>query len=231
MKKITILLTILTLIGLLAACGSSDDQASVTNEGINASQKESAPASDTTQAGTPPEEFEVPLQTALIVGSFELESTDDEITSEQAAELLPLWIVLKNLLDSDTAAGEEINALTNQIADTMTEDQMNQINNLELTPQSIGTLIQELGLNEGFQRPESADGEGERPEGMGPGTGTGMGMGMGPGGGQGETGLSPEQLESFRATREASGETFGSRMGMMGNTALIDALIELLQNK
>lgn len=220
MKKLTLIFNILAVLGLLAACGSNAD--AVANNTASDSQETVA---DIEQM--PPEgfEFEVPLQTALVIGSFELEGTENEITAEQAAKLLPLWMVLKNLLESDTAAAEEIEALTNQISDTMSAAQLAYIDNLELDPQSQRALMDELGLAEGFEPPETADGEvpqrgANRPEGMGPG--------MGQGGGQGAEGLTPEQLEELQATREAGGGRFG---GQMGNTVLIDALIELLQNK
>ena len=223
MKKLMILLSMLTILGLLAACGGNADAASNTN------QQESAPASDTTQDGTLAGGFEVPLQTTLIVGSFELEGTENEITAEQAAELLPLWMVLKNLLESDTAAVEEVNALTNQINNAMTDAQIDQISSMEQTGQSMRMLMEELGLNQSFQRPETTEGEegsqrgANRPE--------GMPSGVGPGGGQGTEGLTPEQIESMQATREAGGGGAGRGMGVMVNTDLINALIELLQSK
>ncbi|MBN2044917.1 MAG: hypothetical protein JW757_07865, partial [Anaerolineales bacterium] len=170
MKKITILLSLLLLISLLAACGSNADAASDADPTGSDSQQES----DAAPEGTPPEgfEFEVPLQTALIVGTFELEGTGNEVTAEQAAELLPLWMVLKNLLESETAAAEEITALTNQISETMTESQMEVINNLDLGPQSLRNLMTELGLAE---EPDGTEGDGNRganrPEGMPEGMG------------------------------------------------------------
>jgi PBP1b-binding outer membrane lipoprotein LpoB len=215
MKKFTILFTILTIIGLLAACGSS------------ANQQEPSTVPDANQDGTPPGgfEFEVPLQTALIVGTFKLEGTENAITPEQAANLLPLWMVLKNLLESDTTSSAEIEALTNQISDTMTEAQMYQINTMELTGETMSMLMEELGLNEDFQRRETAEGaqEGGNRNGGLPG---GTGPGGGPPGGAGTTGLSAEELEALQATRDArKGGSF------MFNTALIEALIELLQSK
>lgn len=225
MKKITVLLTILALIALLAACGGSAEGPAANDTQAENVQLESEPGEDRVDDPMGPQNFELPLQTTLIVGTFSLEGTTEEVTAEQAAELLPLWQVLKTLLESDTAAAAEVEALTNQIADTMTVDQMAAIEAMSLTVQELQALNQELGLNEGFVRPEAAE-AGEpgtgRPEGMGPG--------MGPGGGQGETGLTPEQIESMQATREAGGGGFGGRGGMM-NTELIEALIELLQGK
>jgi hypothetical protein len=138
-------------------------------------------------------------------------------------------MVLKGLLESDTAAVEEVNALTNQISGAMTDDQMIFINDLGLDAQSMRTLMEEMGLTDSLQRPEGADGEDGAGTGRPEGAPEGMGTGRGSGGG--ETGLTEEQMEAMQATREAGGGSMGNRLGMMSNTALIDALIELLQNK
>jgi hypothetical protein len=222
MKKLTILLSMLVIMVLLAACGGTTEIVEAETNTQNNPQTETG-AED---GAFDPENFafEMPLQTSLIMGSFELEGTENEITSEQATELIPLWQVLKNLLDSDTAAAAEIDAVVNQISDTMTDDQIAYINNMVFDPQSMRTLMEELGLNQGFQRPEGAEGE----EGSGPQRPEGMPEGMGPGSGPGGDGLTPEQIEAMQATREAGG---GMGRGMGMNTELIDALIELLQSK
>jgi hypothetical protein len=230
MKKFSFLFTMLAAIVLLAACGSDPDQSSVTNNTESVNQPDSVAQEALSQDGGSTEElnFEVPLQTALIVGSFELEGTEYEITPEQAAELLPLWIVLKNLLESETVAMEEVNALINQISEKMTDGQMAYINDLNLDAQSMRTLMEELGLNEASMRPESTDGEESQ---RGANRQEGMPEGMGPGGGQGGTGLTQEQMEAMQATREAGGGRLSGGMGMTMNTELIEALIELLQIK
>lgn len=231
MKNLKILIALLSMVAFITACSS---------QGTGTDQDELNETSQTnlSSTGEPnPNElpegefnFEIPLQTVLIIGTFELEATENEVTPEQAGELLPLWIVLKNLLESETAAVAEIDALTNQINEAMTDAQIAFINSLDMSPQSTRDLMAELGLAEDFPRPENADGEttGEfqRPE------GAGMGPGMGPGGGGGAgLDVSPEEMESFQATREAGGGRMGNRQGFMGNTILIEALIELLENK
>lgn len=229
MKKSLMILTMLVFIGLLAACAGTTEIVEAETDTQNNTQN--------TQVETGAEDgvfdpenftFQIPLQTSLIVGSFELEGAENEITSEQATELLPLWQVLKNLLESDTAAAAEMDAVVNQIADTMTAAQMEAITNMELTQESTRTLMDELGLAENFQRPEGAEGE----VGSGPQRPEGMPEGMGAGGGPGGDGLTPEQMEAMQATREAGGGGMGrGGTGMGMNTGLIDALIELLQSK
>jgi hypothetical protein len=218
MKKIVWVFGLLIFSGILAGCGGNPEQTVETNS-VEVMQQDGA------VSGNP--DFELPLQTRLILGSFELEGTENEITSQQAAQLVPLWQVLKNLQESETAAWEEINALANQISETMTEAQMTQINNMAFGPESMRTLLSELGLSDALQPPEGSEGEGnrgtQRPE--------GMPAGMEPGSGAGSEGLSPEQIESMQATREAGGGGIGRGMGGSNNTELIVALIELLQSK
>jgi len=239
MKKTMQVMILIVLVLMLAACGSSSAQLAENNlqsvdENIGSVSEQVSEPQGTWEPGSM--QFEVPLQTLLILGTFKLEDTDQAIQAEQAKELLPLWQVLKNLLESETVAREEIDALVNQIAETMTAEQMQAIEAMQLTMQELGTLNSELGLDMGF--PQAADlDQGEetsgfqRPEGMPEGM---PGGGMGPGGGQGlGQGLSPEELESLRATREAEGGGggFGQRGGGMVNVQLIEALIELLQGK
>jgi len=222
MKKKIFLLTIFALIFLLSACGSGGN--SEVSQETNENQLESGPG-----AGQP--NFEMPLNTALIIGIFQLEGTDNAVTSEQAADLLPLWQVMKSLLESDTAAAAEIDALTNQIANMMTDSQMSAIEAMELSPQDLMPLMEEFGLNIGIERPEGVEvGEGgfQPPEGFDPGFGPGGGTGGRPGG---NTEFSPEELEAFRGTREAGGgQGFGGGINR-SNSVLIEALIALLQSK
>jgi len=228
MKKITI--TFMTIFVLtLTACsgGTSTTQQAATNQ-------------TTTTSPT-----EMPLASKLVIGSFKLEGTGNAITAEQAAELIPLWQVYQQLSTSDTAAQEEITALAEQIQEAMTTDQMNAIDAMNLTPQDIFTVMQEQGIQFGGNRQQS-QGSGSqqsgsnfgppggggneffvRPEGGGQGGGPGGGGSGGFGGGQN---LSPEQIATTQALREANG---GGGNFRSNNTPapLIEALVKLLQEK
>jgi hypothetical protein len=227
MKKLQMLAGLLLIAALLVGCGSTSQ-----NEDLNADPGNLITGGNLSGDGdTTPDtmnEFstrELPLMNQLMIGTFQMEDTAYAIDAEQAAELLPLWQVLKGLLESDTAATAEIDAVVNQIAETMTDEQMQSIAEMELTMETTLDLMQELGLDL-MQRPEGAEGgEGgfQRPEGMPEGMGPGAGAGPG-----GMEGLSPEQLEAMQATREAGGDPMKIRMR---NTILIDPLIELLQSK
>jgi hypothetical protein len=243
MKKTMLILMAIALAALLAACGQSDTQTNTQAGDVAVAVEDTSSTDASVPQGTLEPgnfQFEMPLQTLLILGTFKLEDTDLAIQTDQAKELLPLWQVLKGLLESDTAAREEIDALVNQIAETMTDEQMQAVDAMGLTMQDLFALNQELGLDQGFPQAagdqQSGDGTGsfQPPEGGPEGMPQGMGPGGGMGGGQGfAQGLSPEELESLRATREAEGSGAGMRMrgGGMLNVSLIEAVIELLQSK
>ena len=119
MKKLfTPTLIVLTI--LLTACGASATD---------------TPANTTTN--------DLPTATQLALGSLKLEDTEYAITAKQATELLPMWQVYKELINSDTAAQAEIDALTEQIQETMTSEQMQAISDMQLTQQDMLTAMQE----------------------------------------------------------------------------------------
>ena len=110
MKKLTLLMILLIAAVVLTACAA----------------KEATPvANDSPLANGTPIPGQNPLseQESLIVGSFNLEGTQNAITPEQAQDLLPLWLTMKALSASDTAAVQEIEALVKQIQETMTTEQ------------------------------------------------------------------------------------------------------------
>jgi hypothetical protein len=228
MKKLTLtLLTILTL--TLTACGSAangTDPASVPQNG--------APAG------------ELPVATQLILGTLTLEETENAVTPEQAAQLLPLWQTLQVLSESDTAADQETEALVTQIQETMTAGQMQAITDMNLTREDMMSIMQEQGLAMGGAPAggQSNNPQGGNPNGGGfgsdefpsgappqggfPGGGPGGG-GPGGGGGQG-SGLTPDQIATAQARRAENG---GDGFGDLSTTPapLIQAMIQWLQEK
>jgi hypothetical protein len=191
--------------------------------------------------GTRLAEGETPLATLLILGTFTLENTEFAIDSEQAAKLLPLWKALRSLNESETVASEELQAVINQIQDTMTAEQIAAIETMDLTMQDLGAIAEELGLELdnfggrlGELSPEmQATREAVRESGQFPGGGQGAGPGGGipgggPGGGQGFGGgeLSPEARQTAIAER---GGLRGAQLGV--NPFILEALIEFLETK
>jgi hypothetical protein len=219
MKKITLTIFVF-LILTLSACGIS-----------NAANPVSGPQSDPT-AGALPE------ATQLIIGTLKLEDTNQSVTAEQAAELLPLWQTMLVLSESDTAAQQETEALITQIQETMTAEQRQAITDMNLTREDMMSIMQEQGLAMGGgpaggqnTNPQGGDPngggfgpsgfpDGAPPQGGFPGGGPGGG-GPGGGGGQGSD-LTPDQIATAQASRQQTG-------GSLVPPMLINALIEYLQ--
>jgi len=219
MKKIT--LTIFTILVLtLTACGGASN---------NHQAGPAGPASSS--------ENTLPLSTQLLIGTFKLEDTDLAVTAEQANELIPLWQVLQSISSNDNAAQEEMDALVEQIQETMTAEQVQAMEAMNLTSQDMFTIMQEQGLGGGgpmmTQGTPQAGPNGDLPAAPAGGGDFGGGGpppgGGGPGGGGGQ-GLSPDQIATAQANRAENGGGGGFRFN--GAPApLIEALVKFLQEK
>ena len=225
MKKFTsIFLAIFIL--TLTACGS-------------ASRSNSTDFASATQNGTTA--GALPAATQIALGTLKLDKTANDLTADQAAKLLPLWETMQVLETSDTAAPQEIEALSVQIQETMTEPQIQAINAMNLTRQDMFAILQTQGGGNSFGNGQQANntpggnrnssGNGNRnfvfggggPGAGGPPDGGGFPGGQGFGGGQGQNG-NTSQIATAQAARQAGG---GNRIP----TPLINALIELLKKK
>ena len=102
LKKICVFLAI-GLVLMTAACGGNTTAADTSGD------------SASTASGSE--------ENVLILGTLKLEDTDQAITSDQASELLVLWKAMRVLSSSDTTSQAELDALFQQIKDTMTADQ------------------------------------------------------------------------------------------------------------
>jgi hypothetical protein len=181
-----------------------------------------------------PDAVELPTQTKISLGVLKLEETDSAITAEQAQELIPMFYVLQDLNESDTAAQEEIDGLVNQIQETMTREQVQAINSMSLSMRDVMAYVQGGGNGAGASVPPSTGlgGDFAPPSGGGnfPGGGGGNnfpgGNNANPGGGTGGA------IPPSGGTMPEDGAT-GNRPSMTSNTpsALFDAIIELLQKK
>lgn len=206
-------LTLLTLALILSACGGS-------------ASEESALQTESNERT-----FSMPTELALMVGTVKLDETEYAIGAEQATELIPLWKALKSLSESETAASAEIEAIINQIEDTMTSEQMAAITAMELTMEDMRAVQEQLDVESGFGNfgditPEmqatmqAARESGQFPTGR-PGGGDVPGGGQGPFGGD----VDPAARETAMAERGFGGN------GMRVNTALLQGIIEFLENK
>jgi hypothetical protein len=212
MKKT--LVTILILLTLtLTACGASKAQASNTTGNANSNNGNGF--------GKAP----LPVASELMIGIFKLEGTDKAVTADEAAKLIPLWQVYKDLTSSSTAAQQEIDALADQIKGTMTPEQVQSITDMKLTRTDLFQTMTDLGIAPAGRPNASGT---PRPGGGGfAGGGPGFGGGNGVPGGQGQN-FTPAQIATAQARRaQGGGGGFANRIP----TALYDALIKLLQSK
>jgi hypothetical protein len=150
---------------MLAACGSAANQSGSSTD---------TTASDA-QAGTSLSRVNI-----LLVGTLKLEDSDTAVTAEEAAQLLPLWQAYRSLSTSQTAAEQEVDALLDQIQSTMTQDQVNAIEALNLTSIDMMDVMQSMGgvmVARGTPNPESTPGSDISSQGFPPGGFQGGGEG------------------------------------------------------
>lgn len=226
MTRYALVPALLLIAILLAACTEKVPMGETPQVAIN-EQDPSSQSEAMNQEGSAP--GEVPDSLQLMLGTFKLEQTEHKIDREQAGVLLPLWRAYRALLESDSAAQEELDAVIRQIQENMTPEQLEVIENTENNPEDSFALLQELGaMPESVQQAEGSNGDqspGGAFRGGGLPGGAGMGGGQGPGAALGGD-LSPEQRETLQAERGGTAGP-GNRFGAM----LIDPLIELLEER
>jgi hypothetical protein len=170
-----------------------------------------------------PAAVELPAQTKLVLGTINLEETDNAITAEQAKELLPMFYVLKDLNDSDTAAQEEKDGLVNQIQETLTAEQVQAIDAMSLSMRDV------FAITQGNSRGASTSGTSSTSNASEGGQGAPPDMGGMPGG---DPGGMPGGGFAFTGSTSTSGDTSAVRViDTSTPSALFDAVIELLQKK
>lgn len=172
------------------------------------------------------------LQARLAVGTLMLEDTELAVTTEQAKALLPLWKAVKSLSASDTASQAEIQALYDQIQETMTAEQLQAIQDMDLTPETTQALMQKLGIEGGFmaggQNLSESDIATRTAQRQSQGSAGGPPGGMVFGGGPDMMGPPPDAGGQSGVQRTpASGQR---RMGGM-NMIFINPLIRLLEQR
>jgi len=239
-QKLMLIALSVILILSMAACSSAEPAAAEAPEAAAESstdtevKSEANAETNTDESKTPRLAGETPLSTQLLFGTFALEETELAVNAAQASELLPLWKAVKSLSNSDTASSVELDALYNQIQDTMTTEQLNQIAAMEFTGESMQIMMEELGLDMTIRARGNAD-ESEDGASMRPGGGVGGPGDGGPGSGPGGEGATDEQRAMMEAMSDeeratAMAERGGGVMNPM-NTMLLDPLIELLRER
>ena len=138
----------------------------------------------------------------------------------------------QDLLTSDTAAQEEIDALVEQIQETMTTEQMQAITDMNLTQQDVMSIMQEQGTTVS-QRSNMGNGDGTTStQGGGFGPPDGFMPGGAPpdgGGGMPEGGF--VQRDQSESTTQSGADATTTQTRMNPASLLLDPLIEYLQTK
>ncbi|MBK9925132.1 MAG: hypothetical protein IPP66_07550 [Anaerolineales bacterium] len=185
-------------------------------------------------------ESSVSVELQLLLGTIQLEGTEQAITKEQASVLLLLWNNIQALSQSvqpqrnQPAQGQtviapstpeinaevqtQIDALVVQIQAVMTVDQLNAISGMQITKETAMTLVQAQMSNAGQSQPTN---------GAGPGNGgnppqNGMALGTPPAGDP--SGQTPGVGQTSAAPKA------NTDMSMIP-PPLLDSIIKLLQAK
>jgi hypothetical protein len=175
-----------------------------------------------------------------MVGTFRLEEGGLAVTPAQAAELSPLWKAYRSLSASDSASAVELDALLEQIQESMSDEQLAAIAAMKLTREDLVAVMAAQGVQTGaggrrgnLSPEQIAAMQTRRAQGGGGGFGGAGGGPPGggpPGGGFGGPGAgqapNPEQIATLQAQRGGSG---GGAFMVQG--PLFDALIKLLEAK
>lgn len=111
----------------LAACGSWKES--------SASGSTTADRLNTNYANA------LPMESQLVLGTLELEGTEQAVDAATAAKLVPLYTLLEQMTSSGTSAKVEIDAVLEQIQATMTTDQLQAIAAMKLTTFDLMTYM------------------------------------------------------------------------------------------
>ena len=233
MKKLTLLLLLLLVALALAGCSAIQSSGLSDNEALSGAGAQVA-------SGTliPGEDgFQMPAVMKLALGMVRLDESSYPISAQQAQAQLPLWKAYRSLNNSDTAAAAELEGLIKQIQGTLNAEQVDAIDDMNLSMGDMPAVAEILGIEAGFGGPGQMDDEqrsafratAEAGGQMGPGGGGGFPLdggapGGGPPGGM-EGGFDPQA----RQTALASGAVSGRGIGL--NTEFLNALIKFLEAK
>jgi hypothetical protein len=233
MRRNWLCITLLVLSLVLAACGSSTTSTTTGTGAATASASTAAPAQGTLSPSAED-----------ILGIFKLEGTDLAVDSTQAATLLPLWQAYRSLLKSGTAAPAELEAVQTQIGKALTAQQQDAIGAMNLTPQDMVAMAEQLGVSQTAASASGTDSSSTRPNIVGGDTGGAPGGGAPPSGGGsmpvppsgGAGGMPAGDTGAFDPSMMVSGTPQANQtaIGSQGDTfsqALLDPLIELLKQR
>ena len=82
-------------------------------------------------------------ETKLALGTLKLEGTPQAVDKDTAAKLLPLWQLLQQLSTGTSTAPQETTAVLDQIEATMTSEQRQAIESMQITQADFLTAFQQ----------------------------------------------------------------------------------------
>jgi hypothetical protein len=230
MRRNLLCMTVLVLSMVLTACGSSTNP----------------PATNPASSGdTAASQGTLSPAAKDLLGIFKLEDTDLAVDATQAATLLPLWQAYRSLLNSDTTASAELEAVKIQIDEAITAKQTAAIAAMNLTAQDMISMAEQLGVSQTVaSTSDGTDSGSTRPGVVGAGTGAAAGGGAPPSGDgsmsappsdgaggppAGDTGV-VDPFMMVSSTSQA-GQSITRSQGDILIQALLDPLIELLKQR
>jgi hypothetical protein len=161
--------------------------------------------------------------TQLAVGTLRLKGTGQAVTSSQARQLLTLWEGYQSVSGADTTSQVELNALIKQIQAEMTSEQLQAIEAMDLSEQSVSEEMQMLGTSADTHSLSSTPTSSNLSQ-AAPGGGPG---GM-PGGG-GDSVMSAINGNTTTQSTPASTQTAVNEGTAQVSSMLVNALIQMLK--
>lgn len=162
----------------------------------------------------------------LVVGTLKLEGTDQEVTVEQARELVTFWYVYDEISQSKSAAQEEVDGLVDQIQGSMTTEQLQAISDMHFTQQDVSAATQEFSTSSSSSNSQSNN-SGTNSVSVPSGD---MAGGAPTGGGMPSDSVVMDQITD--GTGQSKDTQTGTNMGSSeGVSALVKALIQSLEQK
>ncbi len=216
---------------VLAGCGG-EEQATPALEDTDSDVVYSSEVLNTSYDGA------LAASSQLTLGTINLEGTENAVTPEQAAALLPLW----QALQGGVTARAEVSAVLKQIEGAMAQEQLAAIAAMQLAQEDLRAWMQEQGLGREGGFPGAGEGQGLSDEERATRQAEFGGGGFG---GDGEMSpematrraefenMTEEERAALRATMEAGRGMPGGAGGRTGGrpgqfVILLDPLIEML---
>lgn len=85
-------------------------------------------------------------ETKLAIGIFKLEGSSNAVSADEAKTLLPLEQSVKTLSADPNTAQADIQAVYTQIQNALTADQVNAIDQMNLTQSDVQSMMQQMGI-------------------------------------------------------------------------------------